>query len=45
MKKSEAPAAAKPEKSEKKEIIPDPRFLLVRYSLTALTSRLQKNRP
>lgn len=26
MKKSEAPAAAKPEKSERKEIIPDPRF-------------------
>ena len=26
MKKSEAPAAAKPEKSKRKEIIPDPRF-------------------
>ena len=35
MKKSEAPAAAKPEKTERKEIIPDPRFPNARQALVA----------
>ncbi|MEQ0077186.1 DNA-binding protein [Klebsiella sp. CN_Kp116] len=35
MKKSEAPAAAKPEKTERKEIIPDPRFPNARQAWVA----------